>query len=116
MSMRGMAGMFIIIVVLLGMIAWVFQNNVREANLVSKEAALNEVRSNRLAVLRNVMEKSYSKVEPKNRAAWAGALQQKLGPLYGLEVAVNLDAVPPYAVIEDRTYGTTSYFHLIPRN
>ena len=47
-SMKGLAGMFIIIIVLLGTIAWVFQNNVREAHLVSKEAAINEVRSNRL--------------------------------------------------------------------
>ena len=110
--MRGLAGMFIIIVVLLGMVAWVFQNNVREAQLISKEAALNDVRSNRLSVLRNVIEKTYPEVEPKNRAEWASALQEKLSPQYGIEIAVNPQDVPAYVVLEDRTYGLTSYFYL----
>ncbi len=110
--MKGMAGMFIIIVVLLGTIAWVFQNNVREARLVSKEAVINEVRSNRLATLRNVIEKTYPSVEPKNRAAWSAALQEKLGPEYGIEFGISYGSYPPYVVLEDRTYGMSSRFFL----
>ena len=110
--MKGMAGMFIIIIVLLGTIAWVFQNNVREAHLVSKEAAMNEIRSNRLATLRNVIEKTYPSVEPKNRATWAADLQEKLGPKYGIEVGMAYANYPPYVVLEDRTYGMSSRFFL----
>jgi len=112
MNRRGMAGMFIIIVVLLGMMAWVFQGNVREAQLVSKEAMINEVRSNRLSILRNVVEKSYMDVEPKNLARWQAAMQEKLGPMYGIEIMVVGNNLPPYAVLEDRTYGMTSKFYL----
>jgi len=107
-----MAGMFIIIVVLLGVVAWVFQNNVRQAQLISAEAAHSEVRSNRLAILRNVVERSYMEVEPKHRATWEAALREKLGPRYGMEVALVQDSAPPYAIIEDRTYGMASRFYL----
>ena len=112
MNKRGMAGMFIIIVVLLGVIAWVFQNNIRESSLLLKEAKIHEIRSNRISALRNVIEKSYVRIEPKNRAAWMGAIQEKLGPMYRVEIAFNTDSTPPYGVIEDRTYGMISYFYL----
>ncbi|VVC04118.1 Uncharacterised protein [Candidatus Burarchaeum australiense] len=103
--------MFIVIVVLLGTLAWVFQNNVREAKLLSKEAAVNEVRSNRLSVLRNVIEKSYVLVEPRNRGTWRAAIEQKLAPKYDIEFAMNT-ANPPYCVLEDRTYGMSASFFL----
>ncbi|RLG20379.1 hypothetical protein DRN67_00020 [Candidatus Micrarchaeota archaeon] len=110
--MRAMAGMFIIIVVLLGMIAWVFQNDMRESHLVIKESQINEVRSNRLAILRNVIERTYEDVEPKHRAAWENSIEDKLGPLYGVEVVVDQNSIPPTAVLEDRTYGLVSEFYL----
>jgi type II secretory pathway pseudopilin PulG len=109
---RGLAGMFIIIVVLLGVVAWVYQNNVREAQLVAKESQLNEIRSNRMAAARLVIERTYEKTSPDNRNFWVGQVQDKIGPLYGVQVAVSLDRYPPTATIEDRTYGLSSSFIL----
>lgn len=104
--------MFIIIIVLLGTIAWVYQNNVRESQLVNKEAAMNEVRSNRIAVVRNIMEKTYERTAAEDRGLWAGFVQEKLGKSYGLEIAVDLEGTPSTASIEDRTYGLSSRFVL----
>jgi len=104
--------MFIIIVVLLGTVAWVYQNNVRAAQLVNKDAELNEIRSNRLAVARNVIEKTYAKTEPENRAMWAGFVSEELGQKHGLGIAVDLEHTPRTVLIEDRTYGLSTRFVL----
>ena len=104
--------MFIIIVVLLGTIAWVYQNNVRQAQMVNRESAVNEVRSNRLAVVRNIMEKTYEKTDAENRGLWAGFVSEQLGKRYGLEIAVDLERTPRTASIEDRLYGLSSRFVL----
>ncbi|MFA6036317.1 MAG: hypothetical protein WC759_05160 [Candidatus Micrarchaeia archaeon] len=109
---RGLAGMFIIIVVLLGTVAWVYQNNVRQAQLVTRESAMNEVRSNRIAVVRNIIEKTYEKTDVESRGMWAGFVRDKLGKRYGLEIAVDLDGSPSTVLIEDRLYGLSSRFVL----
>jgi len=110
---KGIAGMFIILVMLMGFIAWVYQSNVRSSEQVVRESLVREARSNHLAIVKNVILRTYPSVNPENRLTWAGAIAKDVAEKYGVNVAFDFNSFPGRVTLEDGTYGLTAQFELI---
>jgi len=109
---RGIAGMLIIMVMLIGVVAWVYQNNVRSNEAVVRESAVREARSNHMAILKNVILRTYPSVSPQNKLTWAGAISKDVASKYGLNVVFDFSSFPGRVTIEDKNYGLVSQFEL----
>lgn len=109
---KGMAGMLIIVIMLMGVLAWVYQGSVRGNEALVRESALREARSNHMAILKNVILRTYPSVDPSNRLTWAGAISKDVAARYGLNAVFDFSSFPGRVTIEDKNYGLVSQFEL----
>ena len=104
--------MLIILIMLMGVVAWVYQTNVRGNEAVVRESAVREARSNHVAIVKNVVLSTYPSILPPNRLTWAGAVSKDVASKYGLNVAFDFKSFPARVTIEDKLYGLTAQFEL----
>jgi hypothetical protein len=114
MEMRkGFAGLLMLSVFMLGFVLLLGSNSPRVASKGYSSIVSAEIHSDRVAIARNVLIKSYKEVDEKNRNQWADAAEGELSRLYGLKIGIDLQKFPAEANITDPQTGMSTSFFLL---
>lgn len=86
--MKG-SGLFIVSILLLASILILHSQSMRRTQQEFTELQITEAKYARLALLRNVIQKSYAKTDRLHLEAWKIAVQTSLAEEYGVDVLLN---------------------------
>ncbi len=110
---RGFAGLLMLSVFMLGFVLLLGLNSPRIASNGYSSMVTSEIRSDRLAIARNVLIKSYKKVDESHRKQWANVAEGELSSTYGLRVSIDMQKFPAEANITDPANGMSTSFFLL---
>lgn len=114
MAMRkGFAGLLMLTIFLLGFVLLLGSNSPRIASKEYYSMVAAEIQSDRIAIARNVLIKSYKQVNEENRNQWADKAESELSSRYGLIIKINLQKFPAEASITDPANGMSTSFLLL---
>jgi hypothetical protein len=114
MEMRkGFAGLLMLSVFMLGFVLLLAANSPRIASKEYSSIVVAEIRSDRMAIARNVLIKSYKGVDEKNTDKWANIAEGELSSRYGFKVSIDLQKFPVEANITDPATGMSTSFFLL---
>jgi hypothetical protein len=114
MEMRkGFAGLLVLAVFMLGFVLLLGSNSPRIASKEYSSIVAAEIHSDRIAIARNVLIKSYKKIDERNRVQWADMVESELASKYGLRISLDLKKSPVEANITDSTNGMSTSFFLL---
>lgn len=114
MDMRkGFGGLLMLSVFMLGFVLLFASTSPRIANNEYNSIVAAEIRSDRIAIARNVLTKSYEGVNAGNRALWENTVEGELAGAYGLNVSIDIQEYPAEANITDPSTGMSTSFFLL---
>jgi len=114
MEMRkGFAGLLVLSVFMLGFILMLSSHSQYIASKNYQSMVTAEIHSDRIAIARNIITKSYGRVDEKGRAQWASSVASSLSNSYGLKVSIDFTKVPAEVHISDPSNGMNTSFFLI---
>ena len=109
---KGFFGMFVLVVLIAGFLTFAYLQTGRAVTRESGQVLVNEIHADRLALVRNVILKSYRNVSAGNELAWSIAVQQELAPAYGVDAYFDYSGAPAKAVVYDPVTGMRTVFWL----
>jgi hypothetical protein len=114
MGMRkGFAGLLMLAVFMLGFVLLLGSSSPHIASKEYSSMVAAEIHSDRIAIAKDVLIKSYKKVDERNREQWAGAVKSELSSRYGLKIGIDLQKSPVEASITDPANGMSTSFFLL---
>jgi len=114
MGMRkGFAGLLMLAVFMLGFVLLLGSSSPRIASKEYSSMVAAEIHSDRIAIARNVLVKSYKKVDERNRELWASTIKSELSSKYGLRIGIDLQKSPAEVSITDPANGMSTSFSLL---
>ena len=112
MGMRkGFAGLLVLSTFLLGFVLLMSSGSLRISSKGYSSMVAAEVQSNRLAIARNVIKRSYGMIDPHNTAQWTEAAEA-ISRDYGVRVSIDFEKFPAEANLTDETNGMSTSFLL----
>jgi hypothetical protein len=113
MGMRkGFGGLLVLSTFMLGFVLLLSSHTPRIASKGYSSIVAAEVHSDRIAIARNIITKSYRMVEERNRAQWASLVESELSSRYGLRVSINFKNFPAEVNLIDPSNGMSASFVL----
>jgi len=110
---RGFAGLLMLAVFMLGFVLLLGSSSSRIASKEYSSMVAAEIHSDRIAIAKNVLIKSYKKVDEGNRNQWASTIKSEFSSTYGLKIGIYLQKSPAEANIIDPTNGMSTSFFLL---
>lgn len=114
MAMRkGFAGLLVLSVFLLGFVFLLSSHSQYIASKNYRSMVSAEIRSDRIAIARNIITKSYRHVDEKGRVQWANSVADSLSNSYGLKVSMNSSSYPLKVNVTDPSNGMSTSFSMV---
>jgi len=109
---RGFAGLLVLSIFMLGFVLLLGSHTSRIASRDYSSIVTAEIRSDRIAIARNVIIKSYRIVEERNKARWTSSIGDEISNSYGLRVSIDFKKFPAEVNLTDPSTGMSSSFLL----
>jgi hypothetical protein len=110
---KGFGGLLMLSVFMLGFVLLFASNSPRIASNEYNSMVAAEIHSDRIAIARNVLIKSYEGVDAGNRAVWENTIEGELARAYGLNISIDTQEYPVEANITDPSTGMSTSFFLL---
>jgi len=111
MEMRkGFAGLLVLSVFMLGFVFLLSSHSQYIASKNYRSIVSAEIRSDRMAIARNIITGSYRHVDEKGRAQWATLVVDSLSSSYGLKVSIDSSGYPLQVNVTDPSTGMSTSF------
>ena len=109
---RGFAGLLVLSVFMLGLVLMLSSHSPYIASKSYQSMVTAEIHSDRIAIARNVITKSYRGVDETGKAQWASSVADSLSKSYGLKAFIDFTKTPAEVCITDPSNGMNASFFL----
>ncbi|MCX6776751.1 MAG: hypothetical protein NTY73_02125 [Candidatus Micrarchaeota archaeon] len=107
---RGFAGLLVLSVFMLGFVFLLSSHSQYIASKNYRSMVSAEIHSDRIAIARNIITRSYRHVDEKGRVQWATSIADSLSNSYGLKVSMDSSSYPIMVNVTDPSSGLSTSF------